>query len=128
MSNGSEQPEDRRQQNWFYELAEKHPGFVFVGGVALYIIVGIGLWKLLDVYIDPKTSTQKKDLIQALGFIMAGAAGIIGVYFTWQTFSQARKSQVDTQASTQETLRIAQEGQVTERFSRAIDQLGEMDE
>lgn len=80
---------------------------------------------LLDWYIDPdnaaEPSTAKKDLFQALGFIMAGVAGVVGVYFTWRNLRQ-------TQENTQKTLRLTEQGQITERFTRAIDQLGETDD
>jgi hypothetical protein len=52
---------------------------------------------------------------------MAGVAGAIGIYFTW-------RGQRLTQESTQEELRITREGQITERFTRAIDQLGKVDD
>jgi hypothetical protein len=99
----------------------------FLGGLALYLLLGIFLWWLLQLYVDPsaikdpsKEATAKKDLLQALAFIMAGVAGAIGIYFTW-------RGQRLTQEGTQEELRITREGQITERFTRAIDQLGKVD-
>jgi hypothetical protein len=99
----------------------------FLGGLALYLLLGLFLWWLLQLYVDPssikdpsKEATAKKDLLQALGFIMAGVAGAIGIYFTW-------RGQRLTQESTQEELRITREGQITERFTRAIDQLGKVE-
>jgi hypothetical protein len=100
----------------------------FLGGLALYLLLGLFLWWLLQLYVDPssikdpsKEATAKKDLLQALGFIMAGVAGAIGIYFTW-------RGQRLTQEGTQEELRITREGQITERFTRAIDQLGKVDD
>src|SRR5919202_1641630 len=68
---------------------------------------------------DPPTA--KKDLFQALGLMMAGVAGAIGVYFTWRNLSQTRQS-------TERTLWLTEQGQITERFTRAIDQLGASDD
>lgn len=48
---------------------------------------------------------------------MAGVAGAVGVYFTWRNLSQTRES-------TERTLWLTEQGQITERFTRAIDQLG----
>jgi uncharacterized protein YjbI with pentapeptide repeats len=118
----------------------------WVGGIALFVIVG-GL--VLDWYIDLQTSTQKKDLVQALGLITAGVAGAVGIFFTWrgqrlareaqehnqnntqEQFRLSRQSQEQNQKSTQaqlanaqEELRLTRQGQITERFTRAIDQLG----
>jgi hypothetical protein len=67
----------------------------FVGGIALYILLGFVLWWLLDWYIDPGNAqelfTAKRDLFQALGFIMAGVAGVVGVYFTWRNLRQTQE-------------------------------------
>lgn len=59
-------------------------------------------------------------LVQAAG----GAALLIGLYFTWQNQKVAEKTAANNFKSTQETLRLSQEGQITERFTRTIDQLG----
>lgn len=97
---------------------------VFVGSIVLYLLFGLFLWWVLDQYIDPSNakepSTAKKDLFQALGFIMAGVAGVVGIYFTWRNLNETRES-------AQQNLRLTERGQITERFTRAIDQLGEID-
>jgi hypothetical protein len=54
---------------------------------------------------------------QALAVFLTGTVGLIGLFFTWQNTSQARKS-------TEETLDLTRRGQITERFRQAIDQLG----
>jgi len=91
----------------------------------IYLLFGLLLWWALDQYIDPseaeQASTAKKDLFQAWGFIMAGVAGVVGIYFTWQNLRQ-------TQESTQDTLRLTAQGQNTDRFTRAIEQLGATDD
>lgn len=106
------------------EIQQERTWLRFVGGLVLYILFGVGLWWILDWYINPQNSTQKKDLIQALGLIMAGVAGAIGIYFTWRGQRITRESLESTQENTQEQLRLTREGQITERFTRAIDQLG----
>jgi len=45
---------------------------LFAGGIALF---GFVLRLILDWYIDPQNSMQKKDRVQALGLITAGVAG-----------------------------------------------------
>src|SRR5918998_1300590 len=94
------------------------------GGILVVAFFGLLLWWLLDLYIKPdevtapsSPSTAKKDLMQAWGFIMAGVAGGVGIYFTWRNLR-----------TTQENLRLTEQGQITERFTRAIDQLGAMDD
>jgi hypothetical protein len=95
------------------------------------MVNAVVLGLILDWYIDPQTSTQKKDLVQALGLITAGVAGAVGIFFTWRGQRQTREAQEENQQNTQAQLRHAQEelwltrqGQITERFTRAIDQLG----
>lgn len=52
-----------------------------------------------------------------LAQILGGGAVAIGIYFTWKNFLTA-----------QEDLKTTKEGQITDRFTRAIDQLGEVDQ
>jgi len=60
----------------------------------------------LDWYISPTKPGEKKDLVLAMAQILAGTALLSGLYFTWRT------------------LQVNREGQITERFTRAIEQLG----
>jgi len=125
----------RFENNWSQVL-------LFVGGLALYILLGLFLWWLLQRYVDPsaiknpsKEATAKKDLLQALGLIMAGVAGAIGIYFTWRgqriTQDNLQQNQENTLAqleNAQRGLDITREGQITENFTRAIDQLGKTED
>ena len=108
---------------------------VFVGGLALYILLGIVLWWALNRYIDPQNSTQKGDVVQALALLMAGVAAAVGIYFTWRGQGITREGQQVSQEnievtrrSAYEQARLTQEGQNTERYSRAIDQLASTDD
>jgi hypothetical protein len=81
----------------------------------------------LQWYLDPESKlsiVQRRDLVQGLAsagqafaVFLTGAVGLIGLFFTWQNTSQAR-------ASTQRTLELAEQGQITDRFTQAVDQLG----
>jgi hypothetical protein len=133
----------------------KRAALAIAAGIVVYLLVGLFLWWLLNVYIDPsaikepsKEATVKKELVQALGFIMAGLAGAIGIIFTWRNLQQGQanlrltqEGLKQTQEGTQQSLQITREqlklsreegqlsrqGQITERFTRAIDQLGAAD-
>jgi hypothetical protein len=98
---------------------------LFVGGIVLFVLAG-GL--ILDWYIKPHTSGQKKDLVQALGLLTAGVAGAVGIFFTWRGQRITQESLQDTRENSEENLRLAREGQITDRFTRAIDELGATDE
>jgi len=111
-----EQREEQGQEKWYRRM--RFQILLFTGGIALFVLVGG--W-ILDWYIAPHTSAQKKDLVQALGLITAGVAGAVGIFFTW-------RGQRLTQKGLQDTLRTTREGQITERFTRAIDQLGKVED
>ena len=78
--------------------------------VALLAVAVAILFFFLNWYIAPKEPADKKDLILALAQILGGTALLSGLYFTWRT------------------LQVNREGQITARFTRAIDQLGATDE
>jgi uncharacterized protein HemX len=108
---------------------------VFIGGLALYILLGVVLWWALNRYIGPQSSTQKGDVVQALALLMAGVAAAIGIYFTWrgqgitQEGQQISRENIETtRQSAEEQVRLTQEGQSTERFTRATEQLAATDD
>ena len=80
-----------------------------LGVVALFAVVVTLLLMFLNWYVAPTKPSEKKDLVLALAQILAGTALLSGRYFTWRT------------------LQVNREGQITERFTRAIDQLGKTD-
>jgi hypothetical protein len=89
----------------------------FLGVVVLVaVLVGI-LLVLLEWYITPRGAEQKQALIVTIAQIVGGTALLLGLYFTW------RRVEIS-----QRTLEATQDQQVTERFTRAIDQLGATDE
>jgi hypothetical protein len=85
--------------------------------VALALPAATLLILLLWLYVRPDTTTDKKDFVQAVGVLIAGLAGFVGLYFTWTNLDQTRRA-------TERTLELTEQGQITERFTRAIDQLG----
>jgi hypothetical protein len=115
---------DEQEQEEWYERT-RYQILLFAGGIALF---GLVLGLLLDWYINPQTSTEKKDLVQALGLITAGVAGAVGIFFTWRGQRLTQESLEDTRKNTQENLRLTREGQITERFTQAIDQLGKVED
>jgi uncharacterized protein YjbI with pentapeptide repeats len=81
-----------------------------VGVVALLVVVVAVLFLVLDWYVTPATPGERKDLVLAVAQILGGTALLLGLYFTWRT------------------LQVNREGQITERFTRAIDQLGKIED
>jgi hypothetical protein len=77
-----------------------------LGIVALFAVVVALSLVFLNWYVAPDKPGERKDLVLALAQILGGTALLSGLYFTWRT------------------LQVNREGQLTERFTRAIDQLG----
>jgi len=105
-------------------------GVALLAGLLLIALV-LALIAGLEWYLNPASKlsiVERRDLVQglasagqALAVFLTGAVGLIGLFFTWQNTSQARES-------TRQTLELTERGQITERFTRAIDQLGATDD
>jgi uncharacterized protein YjbI with pentapeptide repeats len=134
-------------------LSKKLVRLAIAVGVVLAVGLLVSLGFALRWYFSPQTDlsiSQRQALVQglasagqALAVLFTGAVGLIGLYLTRQNtnkqlrqardstqeqLQQARESQERTQASAQETLRLTEQGQITERFTRAIEQLGATDD
>jgi hypothetical protein len=85
---------------------------------------------------------ELKDVLKAendaratLAQILGGFTVLVGLYFAWANLKATQDAQQDTQKAQAETLknqaetlRITNEGQITDRFTKAIDQLGAVKE
>ncbi len=108
-------------------------------GILLTVALLVALGFLVEWYFTSVLSTtERKDLVQglasvaqALVVLFTGAVALLGLYFTRRNtdrqLAQARES-TDKQLrqareSQQETARLTEQGQITERFTRAIEQL-----
>jgi len=65
-------------------------------------------------------ATLENQSRETLAQILGGIAIGITLYYTWRRITIAEQEL----KTTQENLKVAQEGQITERFTRAVDQLG----
>jgi hypothetical protein len=74
--------------------------------LAAVAVVGWVGWQWLVDYIDPATPEERTDLLGKAAQIAGGCILLFGAYWTAQN------------------VRINREGQITERYTRAIDQLG----
>jgi hypothetical protein len=88
----------------------------FLGLLVLVAVMVITLLALLNWYITPSSAEQKQALVVTVAQILGGAALLLGLYFTWRG-----------QQNAQAQLELNRRGQITERFTQAIDQLGSKD-
>jgi Pentapeptide repeats (8 copies) len=120
---------DGRQDSFLYKpwvrLAIALGVLLAVAVVIVYVFVYARLG--LRWYLSPTNDlsiTQRKDLVQGLASMgqalavgLTGAAAFIGLAFTWRNLRETRES-------TQRTLEIAEQAQITDSFTRAIELLG----
>jgi hypothetical protein len=103
------------------------PSWSFVAALGTVIIWAVYLfWKVPQWQAAArrgKGGLSEKELFDienaargTIGQMLGGVAVISGLLFAWQQLG-----------NTAETLRVSQEGQITERFTRAVDQLGNDD-
>jgi Pentapeptide repeats (8 copies) len=93
-------------------------------GVGIFSVVAVLAWLAIKRYIKPTTPELKKEAVTLLFQALGGTAFLLGVYFTWQQLANSRKELQNSR----DMLVTTQQGQITERFTRAIEQLGKGDE
>lgn len=76
-------------------------------------------------------SLQPKDYLELEGTIRAGLAQaiggtaiLLGLFFTWRNIRATERNLETSYQTSAKNLSLAHEGQITERFTKAIDQLG----
>jgi len=98
--------------------------------VAVSVFLILLLWQFPKWQVRSVVGLDSKDHFdrenearKTLSQILGGLVLLIGFYFTWQNLVVTREGQVEAEKATQENLRIASEGQITDRFTKAIAQL-----
>jgi uncharacterized protein YjbI with pentapeptide repeats len=88
---------------------------IFLIVIFLFILQQVPQWEVAKFGMtNPKDLAEIENSYRAtLAQILGGIAIGIGLYYTWRRVIIAEKE-----------LKISQEGQITERFTRAVDQLG----
>jgi uncharacterized protein YjbI with pentapeptide repeats len=76
--------------------------------------------------LDPKDYLTLENLARAtIAQIIGGVVLLIGLYFTAQNLRATQEAAANNLKQAQETLKLSQEGQTTDRFTKAISQLGD---
>jgi Pentapeptide repeats (8 copies) len=111
---------------WYRPTEEsREPMLLALGGTTIVAWIGLGLWKIPQVQarnapIEEGGKTRfeiENDARKTLGEIVSGLGVVAGLLFTWYQINDSRNA-------TEQSLRTTQQGQITSRFSQAVDQLG----
>jgi uncharacterized protein YjbI with pentapeptide repeats len=103
----------------------RQPTLLALGGASIVAWIGLGLWKIpqwqarsAPIEAAGKTRFEiENDARKTLGEIVSGLGVVAGLLFTWYQINDSRNA-------TEQSLRTTQQGQITSRFSQAVDQLG----
>jgi hypothetical protein len=96
---------------------------VAIGASALAIFIVWTVPGVPDGLDDSQQATLRNEYRKTYTQIVAGLVLLIGVFFTWKRVGAAERAA----AAAERTVAVAEEGQITERFTRAIEHLGNED-
>lgn len=112
----------------------RHIRLIAYLALSLLIVSGIGyfFWLVPSRELSSlRSSLQPKDYLELESAIRAGLAQaiggtaiLIGLFFTWRNIRATERNLETSYQASIKNLSLAQEGQITERFTKAIDQLG----
>ena len=109
---------------------------------ALFLIVAVGsvsilvsvLWMMLARHLKPSTFQERKDFIQLLAQILGGATIIITLFSTWYSVRDGQRKAEEGRVIAENNLKISTDTlkenryrQITDRYARAVEQLGNKD-
>lgn len=129
--------EERRQLNenirkeirQLYEKVKLYPLISLFFIIAILLVITLPYLQVNYQGISNNTekATLENQYRATLAQILGGIAVGIGLYYTWRRITIAEEDLKATQENikiAQDNLKVSQEGQITERFTRAVDQLG----
>ena len=98
--------------------------------IIIYLIQQIPHWQVAQFELSNSTEVAnlENQYRATLAQILGGIAVVIGIYFAWGNLKVAQSTFESNQENTKRSLEVVQEGQITERFTRAVDQLGAIDQ
>jgi hypothetical protein len=108
-----------------------HIGIIGIG-LALIVLLFL-LWKLpkrkaARLNLDPKAQFEvENETRKTWATIVGGMAVLFSLLFTWANLRVTQENLRITQEATTNSQELTREGQITDRFTKAIAQLGEQD-
>jgi uncharacterized protein YjbI with pentapeptide repeats len=105
------------------------PAAVALGSYLLILVILALIW--LPKWQAARSDLEKKEQFEAenearktLAEFVGGVALLVGLYFTWANLQLTQATTAKTLEIAQETLKNSQAGQLADRFTKAVDQLG----
>jgi uncharacterized protein YjbI with pentapeptide repeats len=120
----------KRDSTQLYNKIEEYPLISLFFVLVILLLIVVPHWQVSGINNSTVQTTQENQNRATLAQILGGVAIGIGLYYTWRRITIAEEDLKATQESlkvTQENLRVSQEDQITERFTKAVDQLGAID-
>ncbi|AKB33256.1 Pentapeptide repeat family protein [Methanosarcina siciliae HI350] len=122
----------KKEMKQLYEKIKRHPltcltCIIAIVTAAILLIV-LPHWQVSGINDITEKITQENQSRATLAQILGGIAVGVGIYFAWGNLKIAQSTFESNQEMARKSLEFAQEGQITERFTRAVDQLGAIDQ
>jgi hypothetical protein len=123
----------KKDGNELYEKVKRYPliSLCFIIAVLFLIVIPYLQVDYQGISNSTVKATLENQYRATLAQVFGGSAVGISLYYTWRRIAIAEEDLKTTQENlkitqeiAQNNLKISQEGQITERFTRAIDQLG----
>jgi hypothetical protein len=81
-------------------------------------------WALADDLTTKDLLQRQNEMRSSIATVLGGTALLVGLYLTYRNLKLTQETAQNTQKTAQENLRLTEEGKITDRFSKAIEQLG----
>jgi uncharacterized protein YjbI with pentapeptide repeats len=100
-----------------------------IGGCLLiFALIWLPKWQASSVQNVKDRLTVENATRQTLAQIVGGGAVIAGLFFTWANLQMAQETATTSQKTAAKNLELTREGQITDQFTKALEQLGAADQ
>lgn len=106
-----------RGQQWATEWGQRHP-------ILMMVTIIVSVLAVLMVWLQPSSPSARAEFAKTAAQALGGMALLVGLYFTYRTV-QASRATLSLAVDKQDLDRM---GQVAERFTKSLEQLGSTSE
>jgi hypothetical protein len=118
----------KRIMGWFRVQGQILLVVISVGAGLAIILALYALMSSLLAFVNPHTVAQRTAFIEMIVGGVGGATLIVGLLITLRGQNENQKTTLGQLRTAHEQLDLTQQGQITDRFTKAIDQLGMTDD